>query len=78
MQILIEDLLQWDIKKQQAKGRGILGIIEAFGPADEEQGRGTLHSHWQIWVKELNRQLREQLFNPAEKRSDRKIPNLYR
>ena len=47
IKIVIEDLLQWDIKKQCAKGKGILGTLMAFAPADEAQGRKTLHSHWQ-------------------------------
>lgn len=62
MQILIEDLFQWDTKHQRAKGKGVLGTVISFGPADEEQGRGTLHSHWQIWIKEMNRDLRDLLF----------------
>ena len=59
IQILIEDLLQWDQKKQIAKGRGILGTVKAFAPADEEQGRKTLHSHWQVWTEELTQDLRD-------------------
>ena len=52
MQILTECLLRWDTKTQTAKGKGILGTVVAFAGADEEQGRKTLHQHWQIWVKE--------------------------
>ena len=62
IQILIEDLFQWDSTKQRSKGKGVLGTVEAVAPADEEQGRGTLHSHWQIWLKEITRQLRQLLF----------------
>ena len=69
-QIIIETLLQWDVKKQTAKGVGIVGTTLAFAPADEEQGRYTLHSHWQIWTKELNQDVRDMLFdNDADKRS---------
>ena len=69
-QIIIETLLQWDVKKQTAKGVGIVGTTLAFAPADEEQGRLTLHSHWQIWTKELNQDVRDMLFdNDEEKRS---------
>ena len=69
-QIIIETLLQWDVKKQTAKGVGIVGTTLAFAPADEEQGRFTLHSHWQIWTKELNQNVRDMLFdNDADKRS---------
>ena len=61
--IIIETLLQWDDKKEEAKGVGIVGTTKAFVPADEEQGRGTLHSHWQIWVEELNQKVRDILFD---------------
>ena len=59
MQILTECLLRWDTKTQTAKGKGILGIVIAFVGADEEQGRKTLHRHWQIWVKEINQTVRD-------------------
>ena len=72
MQILIEDLFQWDVENQRSKGKGVLGTIIAFGPADEEQGRGTLHSHWQIWIKEMNRHLQELLFFKWEKKYNEK------
>ena len=51
---------------RKSKGEGILGTVEAFGPAHEEQGRKTLHSHWQIWIKELNPKLRTQIFDKNE------------
>jgi len=57
VQIPIECLLQWDIKKQKAKQKGILGTLLAFVPGDEEQGRGTLHSHWKCWLAELSQGL---------------------
>jgi hypothetical protein len=59
MQILTECLLRWDTKTQTAKGKGILGTVIAFVGADEEQGRKTLHRHWQIWVKEINQTVRD-------------------
>lgn len=73
MRILIEDLLQWDPDKQEAKGKGVLGTVLAFAPANEEQGRNTLHSHWQIWTKELNSDIRHNIFhtNPEVKRKSR-------
>ena len=73
MSVFLEDLLQWDPKKQCAKRPGVLGTVLAFGPADEEQGRGTLHSHWQIWIKELTQELRDLLFatNQVERASAR-------
>ncbi len=63
MQILMECMLRWDIKKKTSKGKGILGTVLAFFAADEEKGRKTLHRHWQIWVKEINKTLRNCLFH---------------
>ena len=37
-------------------------------PADEEQGRKTLHSHWQIWTEELTQNLRDSLFDNDPKK----------
>jgi len=67
MQILTECLLRWDTKTQTAKGKGILGTVVAFAGADEEQGRKTLHRHWQIWVKEINQTVRDSLFHKDTK-----------
>ena len=50
IQIVMECLFGWDPKKQQGKP-GILGTLEAFCEAIEEQGRGTLHGHFLIWIK---------------------------
>ena len=64
-------MLRWDTKTQSSKGKGILGTVLAFTGADEEQGRKTLHRHWQIWVQELNQTLRDCLFDTdATKRKD--------
>jgi hypothetical protein len=71
MQILSKIMLRWDIKTQSSKGKGILGTVLAFLGADEEQGRKTLHRHWQIWVQELNQTLQDCLFDTdATKRKD--------
>ena len=71
MQILTKCMLRWDTKTQSSRGKGILGMVVAFFGADEEQGRKTLHRHWQIWVKELNKTLRDCLFDrDATKRQD--------
>ncbi len=48
MQILTKCMLRWDTKTQSSTGKGILGLVLAFSGADEEQGRKTLHPHWQI------------------------------
>ncbi len=63
MQILTECLVKWDIKTRTSKGKGILRTVLAFAGADKEQGRKTLHQHWQIWVKELSQTLRNLLFH---------------
>ena len=63
MQILTECLLKWDTKTQTSKGKGILGKIRAFAVTDEEQGRKTLHRHWQIWVEEIYQTVRDCLFH---------------
>jgi hypothetical protein len=59
MQILMECLLKWDTKTQTSKGKGILSTVIAFAGADEEQGRKTLHQHWQIWVEESDQTIRD-------------------
>ncbi len=63
MQLLTECLLKWDTKIQTSKGKSILSTVIAFAWADEEQGRKTLHQHWQIWVKEIDQTIRDCLFH---------------
>ena len=70
MQIVVEELFQWNMTNQVCKGRGVLGTIEAFGKPDEEQGRGTLHSHWKIWIKEMSRTLRDMMFSKDDKEKE--------
>ncbi|KAL7528223.1 hypothetical protein ACHAWF_002481 [Thalassiosira exigua] len=65
--IVTEELLQWDIKKQKAKGPGVLGTVFAFVAAVEEQGQKTLHIHFQIWVKQITQKMRENLLHPNAK-----------
>ncbi len=48
---------RWDRKNQTSKENGIIRTVFAFLAADEEQGRKTLHQHWQIWVKEIDQKL---------------------
>ena len=71
MEIVIETLFNWDTKKQKAKGPGIFGTVVAFAPADEEQGRKTLHRHIQIWVKEIDMNLRRDLFQKDEEAKEK-------
>ncbi len=59
----MECMLRWDIKKKTSKGKGILGTVLAFFAADKEQGRKTLHPHWQISVKEIDETLHNCLFH---------------
>ena len=64
MQIITEHLLKWDAENQCSLGYGILGDVQAFARADEEQGRGSsLHAHWNIFVKQLSQQIRNFLFH---------------
>ena len=42
MQIVLQVLLGWDCKTKRGM-KGILGIVEAFGKCNEEQGCNTLH-----------------------------------
>ena len=63
MQIITEHLLKWDIENQRSTGYGILGDVQAFARADKEQGRGSLHAHWNIFVKQLSQQIRNFLFH---------------
>ncbi|KAL7554752.1 hypothetical protein ACHAWF_018291, partial [Thalassiosira exigua] len=54
MQIVVECLLGWDSKTQTGK-RGVFGPVLAWARTDEEQGRKTLHSHWQVWIEGFNK-----------------------
>ena len=63
MQILIDKLFNWDESQQRARGPGIFGTVVGFAPADEEQGRKTLHRHIQLWVKDVDQGLRRDLFH---------------
>ena len=74
MDIFTTILLKWDCKTKTSTGVGILGTVRAFFAADEEQGRKTLHRHWQIWIEEMNQSLRNALFDndPNTKKQARK------
>ena len=48
-------LLGWDLKANKATEGGMFGEVIAMCRADEEQGRGTLHGHFLIWIKNFNR-----------------------
>jgi hypothetical protein len=78
MSVVIECLLNWDVKRQKSKGPGVLGNIIAFARADEEQGRGSLHSHWQIWVEELSQKVRDMLFDQNKDKRHQAREEFYR
>ena len=44
-------------------GPGIVGDLNAWVQAAEEQGRGTLHAHWQLFTKQLSNKARADLFH---------------
>ena len=46
-------------------------------PAHEEQGWKTLHSHWQIWVKELSHQVCGDLWKADLKNREEKCTEFY-
>ena len=56
-------MLNWDSKKQQPNGKGILGRVLAFEPAHKEQGRKTLHSHSQVWTEDLSQEVCDDLWS---------------
>jgi len=50
--ILLEEVIGWDMKKGQPRSQGgLLGMPQAFTATTEEQGRTTLHTHFQVWVE---------------------------
>jgi hypothetical protein len=61
MKMVIHAVIGWD--KNKGEGReGAFGVPIAYGRADEEQGRNTLHAHIQVWIENFN-QLRRLLFS---------------
>ena len=52
LEIVIEEVIGWDLKKNEARPEGgLFGIPLAFTASTEEQGRKTLHTHFLIWLK---------------------------
>jgi hypothetical protein len=62
LNIVITEVIGWDLKKQVATSERLFGIPEAFICAVEEQGRTTLHAHFEIWIKDFN-EIRNQLYD---------------
>ena len=52
LDIIIETVIGWDRRTNSAK-IGLFGTPVAFTCTIEEQGRKTLHTHIQIWTKEV-------------------------
>lgn len=51
MKLVVKHVLGWDKKRNRPyKTGGTFGIVKAFLRVTEEQGRGTVHSHWLIWL----------------------------
>ena len=67
LDIILKDVIGWDKdSKKHTTEKGLFGCPQAFTAAVEEQGRGTLHVHMLVWVKEFN-QIRERLYAPSNK-----------
>ena len=58
MDIVVGKIIGWDNPGR----RGMFGECLAFTQTVEEQGRLSLHAHFQIWIKEVN-ELRDKLFS---------------
>lgn len=70
LDIILKDVIGWDVDKNEAiEGGGLFGEVEALVGAIEEQGRATLHAHFQIWIKKFNK-LREALW--SQRREERR------
>jgi hypothetical protein len=63
MDIVLKCLLNWDDEEKKLLGTGIVGDLIAWNHAIEEQGRGSLHAHWQLFTKQLSTKARLELFH---------------
>ena len=61
LNIIIDIVIGWDRKTETGK-MGLFGTPMAFTCTIEEQGRRTLHAHFQIWIKETYNE-RKNLFS---------------
>jgi hypothetical protein len=68
LEIVIEEVIGWNMKKGKAREdqTGLFGKPQAFTATIEEQGRRTLHTHIQVWIKEFN-EWREQLHSSSHR-----------
>jgi AAA domain/Helitron helicase-like domain at N-terminus len=52
--IILKQVVGWDLNKnRKTNDSGVFGETIAIAGSVEEQGRGTLHFHLQVWVKEF-------------------------
>ena len=72
--LVIKGLFNWDKKTQTGK-MGIVGELEGFGVATEEQCRKSLHGHYTLWVKHFNEN-RDSLFHDDKERRERARENM--
>ena len=63
MKIVEDVLIAWDPETQQSnKDKSVFKLtIDGWAKAGKEQGRKTLHEHWLIFLRELNK-CRKRLF----------------
>jgi len=71
MDIIIEEVIGWDVEKQGARSEGgFFGMPLALTATTEEQGRTTLYTHFQLWIQGFQK-TRENLYsnNQRERKS---------
>ena len=51
LDILLEEVIGWDIKAGESTKVGLFGKVMAMAYAVEEQGRKTLHAHFILWIE---------------------------
>jgi hypothetical protein len=71
MDIVLKCLLRWNTEYQHSDGMGIAGDLIAWNQANEEQGRGSLHAHWQLFTEQLSSRARADLFHEDRNIRDR-------
>lgn len=63
MDIIIKSLINWSTDDRILMGPCMAGDVTAWVQAAEEQGRGTLHAHWQLFTTQLSNEARANLFH---------------
>jgi hypothetical protein len=64
LELIITHVIGWDSKKNMpsSEHEGLYGTPEAYSGSVEEQGRRSLHGHFQLWLKKMKAQ-RDALFS---------------